>query len=68
LAKGKDLFISLIVFVGPEALFFIFILLYAPPQRTAHSDVPSQMATHLRTGSILKMAVFEPGIAGLHTV
>jgi hypothetical protein len=38
--------------VEQKSLLFIFCS--AAPQRTTYSKVPSQMAAHLRTGSLLK--------------
>jgi hypothetical protein len=46
------IFFSLIVFGGTE-LPIILHFSSAAPQRTAYSEVPSQMAAHLRTGSPL---------------
>jgi hypothetical protein len=43
----------------PLSVFELFSLLFifssAAPQRTAYSEVPSQMAAHLKTGSPLYM-------------
>ncbi len=44
-------FLPLIIFGGPEVPI-VYILL-CRPQRTVYSEVPSQMAAHLRTGSPL---------------
>jgi hypothetical protein len=44
-------FFSLVVYGGPEALF-VFILLCCPSE-DRHSEVPSQMAAHLTTRSLL---------------
>jgi hypothetical protein len=45
-------FFSLIVFGGTEVSIF-FLISSAAPQRTAYREVPSQMASHLRTGNPL---------------
>ncbi len=49
---------------------YYFTLSSAAPQRTAYSEVPSQMAAHLRTGSPLQageIAGFEPRTAVLQS-
>jgi hypothetical protein len=48
----KDIFLSLIVFGGPEAPF-LYLFSSAAPQRTAYMEVPSQMAAHPRIYSSL---------------
>jgi hypothetical protein len=50
-------------FGGPEALCYN-LFSSAIPQKTAYSEVPSQIAANVRTGSPL-YAGFEPGTAGL---
>jgi hypothetical protein len=60
-------FSPLVVLYGLDALFFK-VFSSAVPQRTAYSEVPSQKAARLRTGSPLQageIAGFEPGTAGL---
>ncbi len=61
----KKCFFSLIVFGGTEVPI-VLIFSSAAPQRSAYSEVPFQMAAHLRTGNPLlagEIAGFEPRTA-----
>ncbi len=60
-------FFPLIVLVEHRPLYLFFS---AAPQRTAYSEVPFQMAAHLRIGSppqAGKIARFKPKTAGLQS-
>jgi hypothetical protein len=68
--------ITMLLFCNNFHLFFWWtkspfcLFSYAIPQRIVHREVPSQMAAHLRTGSLLKageIARFKLGTVGLQS-